>query len=239
MNINNQKGFANIVLVVVIVVILVGAVGYFAFVKKSEPIAQQPTPTSTQTKTPVSPTPIPKDETANWKTYTNAQYGFEFRYPNAWISNPGMTSTDGRITSVINFVNRRFSIPEQNDVLFDVIIWDVAKDIEFHKKLGGQNITTFNDWFEQYYKNIESDNAAIKVDNIEIIPNTISQKNSYLETYQQHIKIGHVRDLIYKDLVIDLGDNKALIIEAYSLLSNKTEFSLTYNQILSTLKFTK
>ncbi|MDO8591044.1 MAG: hypothetical protein Q7R65_03660 [bacterium] len=36
----NQKGFANIILVVVIVVILVGAVGYFAFVKKSEPVAQ-------------------------------------------------------------------------------------------------------------------------------------------------------------------------------------------------------
>ena len=35
----NQKGFANIILVVV-VVILLGAVGYFAFVKKSEPVAQ-------------------------------------------------------------------------------------------------------------------------------------------------------------------------------------------------------
>ena len=56
----NQKGFANIILVVVIV-ILVGVVGYFVFVKKSEPIAQQLTPTPTKittpTKTPVSPTP--------------------------------------------------------------------------------------------------------------------------------------------------------------------------------------
>jgi len=54
----NQKGFASIILVVVIV-ILIGAVGYFAFVKKLEPIAQQPTPTTTPTKTPVSPTPTP------------------------------------------------------------------------------------------------------------------------------------------------------------------------------------
>lgn len=38
----NQKGFANIILVVVIVLLL-GAVGYFAFVKKSEPVAQQST----------------------------------------------------------------------------------------------------------------------------------------------------------------------------------------------------
>jgi len=36
----NQKGFANIVLVVVIVAILVGAFGYFVFVKKSEPISK-------------------------------------------------------------------------------------------------------------------------------------------------------------------------------------------------------
>ncbi len=33
----NQKGFSNIILVVVIM-ILVGTAGYFAFVKKSEPI---------------------------------------------------------------------------------------------------------------------------------------------------------------------------------------------------------
>ncbi|MDO8592314.1 MAG: hypothetical protein Q7R92_00905 [bacterium] len=75
----NQKGFASIILVVVIVVIA-GAVGYFAFVRKSEPIAGQiPTPTPTQTKTT---TPTPKDETANWKTYRISGYnGYEFKYP--------------------------------------------------------------------------------------------------------------------------------------------------------------
>ncbi|MDO8728899.1 MAG: hypothetical protein Q7K26_03285 [bacterium] len=63
-NHTNQKGFANIILVVVIVV-LAGVVGYFAFVKKSEPIAQQPTPTPTQTNTPApTPTPAPK---ISWK----------------------------------------------------------------------------------------------------------------------------------------------------------------------------
>ena len=88
----NQKGFANIILVVVIV-ILVGAVGYFAFVKKSEPIAQQPTPTPTQTttptKTPVSPTPTPtpKDETVNWKAYADNTIGLSFKYPSTWTIN--------------------------------------------------------------------------------------------------------------------------------------------------------
>lgn len=81
----NQKGFANIILVLVIVA-LVGVVGYFVLVKKSEPVAQRTTPISTQTKTPAS-TPTPKDETANWKTYTSDKDHFSFKYPPNWSLN--------------------------------------------------------------------------------------------------------------------------------------------------------
>lgn len=74
----NQRGLTNIVLVVVIVVILIGAVGYFAFVKKPESVAQQsPTPTPTQTQKPVSPTPT----IINWKTYTDSNLNYSFQYP--------------------------------------------------------------------------------------------------------------------------------------------------------------
>src|SRR3989344_4251054 len=90
----NQKGFVNIILVVVIVV-LVGAVGYFVVVKKSEPIAQQPTstPATSQTK---SPTPTPKDETANWKTYSNNRYSYTILYPSSWFVD--MTYSEGNFT---------------------------------------------------------------------------------------------------------------------------------------------
>ena len=78
MNIN-QKGLANIILIVVIVVILVGAVGYFSFVKKSEPVAQQsPMPIPTQTQKPLSPTP---NKNVNWKTYTDSNLNYSFQYP--------------------------------------------------------------------------------------------------------------------------------------------------------------
>lgn len=79
----NQKGFANIVLIIVIVAIIAVG-GYFAFVKKSEPIAQQqPTPTTIQTKTPTpSPTPTPeKKQTANC---VNGKFGYELIYPVGW-----------------------------------------------------------------------------------------------------------------------------------------------------------
>jgi flagellar basal body-associated protein FliL len=103
MNIN-QKGFANIILVIVIVV-LVGTIGYFAFVKKSEPVAQQPTPTpaTTQTKTP-APTPTSKDETSSWKTYTNTEYGFELKYPAT------LDSIVVNVTSGSNFYKRYVSV---------------------------------------------------------------------------------------------------------------------------------
>ena len=61
MNIN-QKGFANIVLIIIVIAII-GAVGYFAVVKKSEPITQQTGSTPTQTETSASQTPTPKGGT--------------------------------------------------------------------------------------------------------------------------------------------------------------------------------
>ncbi len=80
---NQQKGFANIALVV-LVIVLAGAVGYFVLFKKSPEVAQKtntPTLTPTQTKTQ---NPTPKDEIMNWKIYTNTQYGFEVRYPDTF-----------------------------------------------------------------------------------------------------------------------------------------------------------
>jgi len=72
-NMNNQKGFANIVLVVVIV-LLVGVVGYLTLVKKS------PAPTPTSTPTPATPPNNSSDNTnTNVKTYRGAS--FEFQYP--------------------------------------------------------------------------------------------------------------------------------------------------------------
>src|SRR3989344_5277782 len=55
----NQKGFANIILAVVFVV-FIGIAGYFGFVKKPEPIMQQPTPTLPITSNTPSPTPPTK-----------------------------------------------------------------------------------------------------------------------------------------------------------------------------------
>ena len=111
----NQKGFANIILVVVIVVLL-GVVGYFALVKKSEPIAQQPSPTltTTQTKAHASPTPTSTSQATNLKTYTNTKHGFEFQYPYKSLS-----VAEGYVSSIdpknLVYIVNIFTIPHGQD----------------------------------------------------------------------------------------------------------------------------
>lgn len=113
---NLQKGFAIIILVIVIIV-LVGTVGYFAFVKESEPIAQQSIPT--QTKTPVSPTPTPapKNEAANWAVYSNTKYNYSFRYPTNFTI---YAATDQAKEEVIlpTAISNKVSLTDKKAMLF-------------------------------------------------------------------------------------------------------------------------
>ena len=60
----NQKGFANIILVIAAVVIAVVA-GYFVLIKKPQPIVQQPTPPLTQPESPKQPATTPTPNVVN------------------------------------------------------------------------------------------------------------------------------------------------------------------------------
>lgn len=86
---NNQKGFAGIVLIVAIVVLFGGVAGYFAFFRNS-PISsptQEPTEnTSTNSTKQTTPQPTQstgksEDALAGWLKYTDSQNRFSFSYP--------------------------------------------------------------------------------------------------------------------------------------------------------------
>ena len=80
---NKQSGFAPILGIIIVLVLLAGA-GYL-YSKKATPTPPSALPEGEGTLT-TSPLGggqegVATDETANWKTYTNEKYGFEFKYP--------------------------------------------------------------------------------------------------------------------------------------------------------------
>src|SRR3989338_7211756 len=111
----NQKGFANIVLII-LVVILVGATGYFAF---REPITEQIQTTDTASfpgnNTSPQP-PLATSETANWKVYRNEKYRFEFTYPPTYTAK---TENNSRNTIVFGSDQLTFGvfIPDESEGL--------------------------------------------------------------------------------------------------------------------------
>lgn len=74
------KGFVPII--VLVLVVLTIALGGFYLVRSQKPtLKPQNTKIVQQSLQSPSPTPLPSDETANWKTYTNGKYQFSFKYP--------------------------------------------------------------------------------------------------------------------------------------------------------------
>jgi len=70
-------------LLIALIVVILAGVGFFGWIywqkKTANPAPTIPAPVSTTSSSVVS--------TADWKTYTNDQYGFSFKYPTGWIVN--------------------------------------------------------------------------------------------------------------------------------------------------------
>ena len=83
----NPKGFTTPQIIIFILALAVVVGGYFAFGGKTQaPVPQVQTPTST----------VAALDTSNWRTYTNNQYGFEFKYPAQFYvvsESPGSTES--------------------------------------------------------------------------------------------------------------------------------------------------
>ena len=125
-NTKNQTGTALIPILIALVVILAGAVGYLTIIKKPAilpvPTGNPTTPTENggldlgvpvvnpTTGKNANPTQNPAVP-ADWKTYRNEQYGFEFRYPSEYSDSKNFGGE-----GVINI-----SIGSKNDTIINLI----------------------------------------------------------------------------------------------------------------------
>ena len=224
----NQKGFANIALIA-LVVILAGVAGYFALVKKSEPVIQQttPPPTTTQTPTPQQPSPAPINETTSWKTYTgNAQsLSFEFNLPTDFS-----LGKHQELTTNYQYYLDSFTSQSKINQYFSVLITPVAEIRERNRVLSDGK-----------------DNSQEPI----TLGNIIAESHKY-NTYLAKVvnkgeTTGRGIPAIRQEITIVADSSGGIRISTFLLKDDmlielsvpKTFDETLYRQILSTFRFTK
>lgn len=217
---NNTKLIIVVAVIVAIVAITAGVVGYLFAKKSSAPVA---TPVAIQqpvTKPVV--TTQPADETANWQTYTNAKYGFSFKYPSNWQ----MKDSPDDVTAPLSI---QFKL--------------VSPELQARINNGEAEILTTADVFisavesAAYLNNgssIKAKNLAEYVQQLKQDGTTKIQESSLngVKTYEMEL------EGITKDFLIYAETNKGVISIDFGTKGSKSELTQTEKTILSTFKFT-
>lgn len=213
----NSKNFIKIILIAV-AALLVGATGYFVFMKKTGPnIQQTPIATPNQTSTPISLTP---DEAAHWQTYANTKYGFEVRYPDFWQIDSSYWEKDSGIDGVeypyyhyIPFLS--MSNGETKRIGLGIANILNSENYDFN------SIADFRKWHDKYMGSNE----------IEKVEKSKIGRLDVIKTYEAD-GVNSVGEYVYvarDDLVVFLTHDSA----------DDAQTQLMFNQLVSTFIFTK
>lgn len=113
------KGFAPILVAIVVAIIVIGGVSLLIATKKQNTVLNQnPAPGNQSTPSPIN------TDIKNWSTYTNDEYGFEFKHPtelSILASNSGDSPIEHRVCLMntraeqCNNQSIQVSIAEKND----------------------------------------------------------------------------------------------------------------------------
>jgi len=103
-----------------------------------------------------------KDETANWKTYRNEEYGFEFKYPKDYnIREETVTDrlTKIRILSPEKTVEFGTNQYTTNNIRIDINIYNNPNSLQLNQWLGGISETDSGPTFDAKYRRVISING--------------------------------------------------------------------------------
>ena len=225
-----QFGFATPLIIAIVgaVIIILAVVSYLLFFSKttSQPVAS-PQPTQTPARETSGFTPSQTDETANWETYTNEEYGFEVKYPqNFFALNPLVTVPVDEETKIIYKVN--FAEDKYQDQLGD------------YPYINIKIITTAlspQDWFNKYSTERIFDSSA---------PKEPVNYFYYGVEYKGAKKVGGLQGIQFTAKGINFKATHTLLKGKDNILFDISNISSErdevisdniYNQILSTFRF--
>lgn len=134
-----QKGFAPIIAIIITVLITGGVLVY---------LGKLPIPTKTIPQPITAPAVNQIDETVNWKTYTNTEYNYSFRYPSNYILNNGVSdiNTDGDSTPQI-FVKTKDANSKYDKIFYVQVINKNPKSGDFIPDVYSNIFNTYTDLF--------------------------------------------------------------------------------------------
>jgi len=156
-----------------------------------------------------SPEPLAEAETADWKTYTNNQFGFEFKSPNLLKT----SNIDGSVTVSSKTYQTKQLTMEDSLVMSDVTVriiygWTKPGIDPYGNSTFTKQITNGNTWYTAYTENVTNEPGCFSASAHTL---TADQKNT--------IELGVV-ETCPSDLMLKKSLNEL-------------------NQILSTFKFTE
>lgn len=207
-------GFTPVIILIVVLVIAAIAGAFYLGTKKGN-IAYSPT------SNPVSYSPSPTNLTANWKTYSNSQYRFSFEYPQNFgtqgkVGGP-ITSSSENIASFSDPT----TIREGTDAPFNGFSVYVA------------HINDVN--FEDY---IQTEKSAFKKRGQEITGENVTNEKSFSSDggTGYSFNVTPNIELFY----IPYTNEAEAVVRAivFAKIHTTDSFNKTFNQILSTFKFT-
>jgi len=223
---NNQRGFIVSVLLGIIALLVIGGGVYVYQNKKTE----VPAVVDTEIQQPVQAQQQTNSIPADWKTYKNTKYTFKFRYPPEWTIN--------EVKVIPSFVFR---------------LELYSSDYKFSSDYRGTEFPQITiEQGAQISLSIDSFKGLLPYD-FEKLKNKLKQyEGSEGVASSKEIQVGGIRAVFHiKKKFIDENNtvdvhflhpnDNSLVFNIISSSNNleKDKYQSTFNQILSTFKFTK